>query len=496
MLAMILAVTMAMDEVRPPEVFAGNAELRAYMTEAAEHHPALRAQYARWKAALEQKAQMTALDDPRFEYGQFLQSEMNRFTAMVAQEFPWFGVRKARGAMALAEAEAMLGELYAMRNALFVEVKTAYHEYAYLRRRIEVIEAQQQLLTFMEETILERYSLAMAPESDLLRIQIRASEVENGRREAEAMRAVLSARLREAIGRSAGELLPWPQDAALPPPPPPAAAVLARLRTNNPAVAVFDRLAERERLGGELARLAGFPNFMIGVEYMGVSKPRQMGTNGVVMPGAAMAARNALGMASGVMEFEPVGFGLELADVNNQLNPPEISDGGEDEVKLTLGFSLPIYRKKYRAARAEARYREEAAEFDKEARILQLDRAASEALFAFDDAVRRLALYRDELQPQAESTMASVQSAYSAGIAESGVIDVLESADTILAFELERERAYRDLHLAAAQLEYLMGGPWSGDGASEPMPALEAGDAEEGSVETTVLPPMNGMDMR
>lgn len=493
MLAMILAVTMAMDDVQPPDVFAGNAELRAYMTEAAENHPALRAQYARWRATLEQEGQMTALEDPRFEYGQFLQSEMNRFTAMVSQEFPWFGVRKARGAMVLAEAEAMLGELYAMRNGLFVEVKSAYHEYAYLRRQLEVIEAQQQLLTFMEETILERYSLAMAPESDLLRIQIRSAEVENSRREAEAMREVWSARLREAVGRNAGETLPWPQDAALPPPPPPAAAVLGRIRTNNPAVTAFDRLAERERLGGELARLAGFPSFMIGLEYMGVSKPRQMGTGGVVMPGAAMAARNVLGMASGEMEFEPVAFGLELAEVNNQLNPPEISDGGEDEVKLTLGFSLPIYRKKFRAARAEARYREEAVAFDKEARILQLDRAAREAIFAYEDAVRRLALYRDELQPQAESTMASVQSAYSAGIAESGVIDVLESADTILAFELERERAYRDLHLASAQLEYLMGGPWAEDGESAPMPVIEAEGMVEGGVETTVLPPM---DMR
>lgn len=489
MLAMILAVTMAMNDVSPPDFFSGNAELRAYILEAADNHPALKAQYARWKGTLEQEAQVSALDDPRFEYGQFLQSEMNRFSAMVSQEFPWFGVRKTKGEMVLADGEAMLADLYGMRNALFADVKAAYHEYAYLRRQLDVIESQQQLLDFMEGTIRESYSVGIAPESDLLRIQIRVSELENSRRETEEMREVRSAALREAIGRAAGDVLPWPQDAALPPPPPPAPVILARMRTSNPTLLAYDARMEKERIGGELARLSGFPKFMVALEYMSVSKPRQMGTNGRVMPGAAMSARSILGMASGQFPLEPVPFGLSVADVNNQLNPPKVSDGGDDEVKLTVGFTVPIYRKKIRAARSEARYREDAAAFDKEAQALQFDRAARESVFAFNDALRRLALYRDELQPQAEDTLASVQSSYSTGILEGGVIDVLEAADKILDFELERERAYRDLHLAAAQIEFLMGGPWASDDEGLTTVSDEPMEVEsEPVIETEVLP--------
>jgi outer membrane protein TolC len=68
--------------------------------------------------------------------------------------------------------------------------------------------------------------------------------------------------------------------------------------------------------------------------------------------------------------------------------------------------------------------------------------------------------------PQAEQTYESLQSQYAAAEGGADFLDLLDSVQTLLAFELEEVRAARDVQVAAAQLEYLMGGPWDASGDS------------------------------
>ncbi len=88
---LFIIATLAAAEVDAPAIAAGNDEVRAYLAEGGEGHPRLKALHQRWLAALERVPQVKSLDDPRFTYGQFVQSDVNRMKLMLSQKFPWVG---------------------------------------------------------------------------------------------------------------------------------------------------------------------------------------------------------------------------------------------------------------------------------------------------------------------------------------------------------------------------------------------------------------------
>ena len=138
-----------------------------------------------------------------------------------------------------------------------------------------------------------------------------------------------------------------------------------------------------------------------------------------------------------------------------------------DHLAVILSFNLPIWRGKVRAGIAEARFEQESVRHGREDLARTLERAAIRALFDFGDAQRRAALFSRSLIPKASQTYESLQSAYALGTSNVALIDLLDSVNALLEFELEGRRATRDMHIAAAELEMLMGGPWSSTETSE-----------------------------
>lgn len=403
-LAIALMAAIEVDSIEAPAPYAGNEELQGYLMEAGENHPALKRQHALWKAQLERIPQATALDDPTLMYGQFLESDMNRFQVRLAQKFPWFGTLQKRGDVAAREADAALAGLYIQRNRIFADVKETYANYAYLRERIQVTDSQTQLLKYMEELEESRFSLGVTGQHDLLRVQIAVDRLEDRNRELLAMRPVLSAELSESIGRDPDAELPWPQAVPVPLNAPSRDEVLQRIQSNNPELTALEELSLGRAGDIELARKRGYPNFTLGVDH--TARRRD-----------------------------------------------------SDQYALSLSLSIPIWRGKVRAGVREARYRKESVEHARHDLARSLETMAHRHLFELEDAHRRDALYRESLIPKAEQTYESLQSAYTVGTSNVGLIDVLDSANTLLELELEQRRAIRDMHIAAAELEKLTGGP-------------------------------------
>lgn len=408
MLALLIVCSLSMPGVEPAAIADVNPELEAYLLEAAENYPGLAARHAEWRAAMERIPQITSLDDPVFTYAPFLKSDTNNFRLALAQKFPWFGTLKAQGNKGAAEADAALERFYAARNAVFAAVKRAYFEYAFLTASIDVTDAQLELLRSTEEIVRSKYSLAVASEADLLRVQIEQTTVKDRKDSLERERAVRSAVLSEAIGRSTENVLPAPQESLLPPPAPSPEEVLARVRQTNPELAAFDHLVESGEQQEKLSQKRGLPNFTVGVMY------------------------------------------TERSII-----------GGEDFVMPSLSVNLPIWRGRIKAGVAEAKFRTTAARHHKRGRSLALESAAQMALFGIDDARRRYHLYEDSLLPKAQQSYQSLQNAYASGATNADFLDVLDSVRFLLNFQLDQLRAKRDLHLAAADLENIMGGRWT-----------------------------------
>lgn len=459
MLNLLLLILAVGQEVDPAAFFAGNEELRGYLLEAGENNPELRAAHAAWRAALQRIPQAKSLEDPVFTYGQFLQSETLRAKAMLSQRFPWFGALRARGDKAAAEAEARLDALYEARNAVFERVKRAYFDYAWLAQRIQVTESQAELLTHMEEVVRGKLALGMANQEDLLRVSIEKTELEDRYQQLQQMRPALSAALDEALGCEVCGERPWPEPAKFPPPPPPAPVVLAQIRVANPGLARYGHLLEAREQDIRLARKDGRPDITLGVEYTAVSKPRQIRPDRPY-PASLNAANRLAGTIAGTNPFRPVASAIDAYSLAMSDEPMMYSDGGDDNVMVSVSLTLPVWRQRVRAGIREAELLAEEVNYDRQRQQLELDTQARQALFELQDARRRHALYGESLLPQAEQAYESLQGRYASGATQTDFLDVLQSIQVVLEFELARVRAARDRHVAAARLERLMGGPW------------------------------------
>lgn len=499
-------------EVTPPEFYAANDELREYLLEAGDRHPMLKALHEEWLAALERVPQATSLEDPMFGFTYFLQSDDNRYRAMLAQSFPWFGTLKTRGDKARLEADAALERLYAARNEVFAEVKKAYFDYAFLAESIRVTESQVEILTYTEDIVNSRFGLGMSGQEDLLRIQIEQSKLQDRYDGLMQYRPALAAQLNAAIGREAAEDPPWPQSIPLPAEAPPAPIVLARLRVANPQLAESDRLIDSMSKDVELARKTRYPNFTVSLEYLDKKDPRNPSRTGPFLEMLdsfrtwTTPVRVDLPEAPNPNDpyLQQIGTLVSGArSVNRQIRPDTLSglmsvnrlvevesafDNAkrQDEVMFSVNMNIPIWRKRIDAAIAEAKHMESAAEHEKYRRVIALESAAKMALFEMQDGRRRYNLFETTLIPQAQQTYEAVQTTYASGSVDADFLDVLESVQTLLDFQLEQLSAARDLRVAAAELERIMGSPWASpdDAANEPADAepIEK-DAEEISQE-------------
>ncbi|GJM27227.1 MAG: hypothetical protein DHS20C16_36420 [Phycisphaerae bacterium] len=469
----VLAIASLFAAADPSAEPVRNDELHDYLMEAADRHPELRARYESWSAALTRVPQVTALDDPILSYTQFVQSDINQFHAKLTQKFPWFGTRKVRGDRARLDAEVKLQELYSARNQVFTEISVAYYEYAYLGAQIHISESQAEVLTYTEETATAKFALGLAGEVDLLRIQTEQIQLQDRYQTLLAARPAASARLTLAIGRAPNEVLPWPTLEELPADPPPAPVLAARLRTENPELKGMDHAIAAAESDIALAKKKGYPDITVGIEYGGISKPRKVRPerpypatlNTAQKYGATR--RSNLGTAfrqaaTGAPFTAPSAVpGNRLIDAYTLATAREpfvTSDGGDDNIAISLGFNLPIWRGRIRSGIAEAKHRTAAAEHDQIAYGLALENEVRLAHFALMDAKRRYRTIDEQLVPQARTTYESLQSAYASGDVDGDFLDVLASIQTLLDFELERAKAFRDAHVAAADLEGMLGG--------------------------------------
>ena len=402
----------------------GDEVLRGYLLAAGANHPALKARHEAWLAALERVPQVTSLDDPKFTYGNFIRS--NNFTHRVAisQKFPWFGTLKGRGRVAESQAAAALSRLEIARLDIYAAVKVAYFAYEHLGRQLEITESQVELLAYMEEVVLSKYSLGLSGQDDLLRIQIEAEKVRDRRAQFLLLRPSFAAILNEALGRSTDLTIPWPGDHSLPSAPPSDSQIMRWVRERNPVLQEMDHHIESRHEQKALAKLKGYPDLTAGLDFTSLRNPRIV--NGIAGDGTPSFGR--------------------------------IS--GENNLLLSLSANLPLFQKRVKAGIAEAQHLENSAMQQKVWTSLALERKAHTALFSVQDAERRYHLFKDSLLPKAQQGYESLQSAYASGSLQASFLDVLDSIQTLLNFELELLTSVRDWQQAAARLEAVVGGPW------------------------------------
>lgn len=422
--------------------FRPNDEVAGYILDALDRHPGLQARYYAWRAALQRIPQVTSLEDPMFSYKQILRSKDITPEVMLSEAFPWFGTLRARGNQAAAEAEATLQAFYALRNEIVEQVKLAYFDFALLGNSVSVVESQLEVLNYISSIIEARLALGMSQEDELYRLSIERTQTQDQLDQFVQLRASLQSRLNAALGAQGNPDRPWPSATQLPPDPPDYETLATMIGSRHPAVMAYDfrdtALQQTERL----ARLSGFPNITLGLEWKGMPDPdkpkvarpavQPFSSDGTMGTTSMPASTTSAGMTSG--------------------------GDGDDEWMLNLGMSLPIWRRRVHAGMEEARLMRRAVAAERRDTVRALEGELGQAIYTLADAKRRYHLYSESLIPQAYQTFESLQNRYATSAEGTEFLDVLESVRTMLSFQLAQLEAEKDWQAAAATLERIAGG--------------------------------------
>ena len=380
--------------------WANEAGLSDLLWYAAENSPEMRRAFEEWRAAVERVPQARSLADPELTYGYFLQRMETRQVVGLMQAFPAVGVRGMREEMAEQQALAAAERFEAVRRQVRAEVKIAYADYAYALAAVGILERSRDLVARLEGVVRGMLQAGRAGAADVLRIESEldriGEELQTGRHQV----VPAAAELNRALGRSSWAPLP---EFGLP-----TVETLSLEREDllrealqhNPRLRASDYQLAAGEQGVQLAGREKYPGFRAGVEWME--------------------------------------------------NP-----GRRDEVRATVGISLPIWRERYAAAEREARAVREGVRHERAALGQELESRLAMAIFRLRNAERKERLYRESLVPRARATVEAVEGAYRGGRAN--FLELVDSQRTLIALELAQAEVLAEQFQRWAELEELAG---------------------------------------
>jgi len=391
-----------------------SAGLQDYLKYAALNSPSLKAAFYNWKAALDKTGYAGALPDPMLSYGYFIEQVETRvgpqeFRLSLKQEFPWFGTLGAKKDIAWEAANSAYNRYQSEKLRLFYQVKAAYYNLYYLGREIALSRENMELLSFWESVVRTKYKVALSQHPDLIKVQVELGKLEDRLASLEAMVQPVSARLRAVLNLPDSIMIGLPDEIIVEEPPINRDSLLARVVINNPDIMALQHLVEKGRAEVKLAGKSSWPVFSFGVDYI---------------------------------------------NTGEALNPT-MAESGKDPWIVNVGINLPIWfgKNKSRKQEAEAQFR--SAQYKHIDAKNSVIAATERILFEYDDAMRKIRLYRDGLLPKAEQSLNANYTAYQAG--EMDFLSILDAQRQLLEFELNLEKAVVDLATKKAELEMIAG---------------------------------------
>lgn len=411
-------MAVALDPTPVPVGISGEQPVDVYIRHALSENRGVQAARFNLLALKQRIPQETSLDDPMVQNTiwpfpsngpQYSLMGYMPYELMISQQFPWFGTLKLRGQSAEQEVKAAFYELLAAQLEVVSRVKRAYYN-VYFSQRAEVILADNKKLA--EDFVVlaqERFKAGTTTLQDVLRAQNVVTDVESElvttRQELAGAKAALARQLHVSPEADLRTLPELPVVEA-----PAQVEMLYRLAAAaRPELQA--RLAEvaRDERQVELAKKRYYPNITAGLSY---------------------------------------------AQMTQENNPSPMADG-RDNIGFTVGFNLPVYRKKLAAGvcEAEARAVADSRRYDdlrdetyEEVKELYLEAKAKREV---------LELFRTSYLPRAEDVLKLAANDYRAG--NQDFITLITALRELLTVRLQVARLESELGRVLASLERIVG---------------------------------------
>lgn len=384
--------------------------LNDYLIMATQNNPEIKASYLKFEAALQRVPQMKSWPDPTITisaFGRMIETRVGtqeaRFSFM--QMFPWFGTLEAKGNAANAKAEATFQNYLDTRNEVLFNVKRVYAEMYELEKMIQLEEENLEILNTYKELGMSKFKNGNGTMVDVVRIDIKRNESETNIKILKDNYKPLQIEFNTILNRNVNDMIVYPNELPL-------AVNNVQILTDslfnsNPKLLML----EHEKLAFEAQKEAvikdSYPKIGIGLDYSIISK----------------------------------------RDV------PDLAMNGQDAIMPMLSFTLPIFSRKYSAAKKEADYQIQATLEQKEAVKNNLVTTYSNAQYEISKSINLLTLFDNQINSTKQAVSLLI-TAYSNS--NTDFDDILRMNQDLLMYEKAKATETKNLFIVQSKMEYLL----------------------------------------
>ncbi len=388
--------------------------LEEYFKIAAENNPGLLSQYKEFEAALQKVPQVSTLPDPSLSvsaFGQMVETRVGpqkaRFS--LSQMFPWFGTLKTQGDAAALMAEAKYQSFLDARNKLYFEVSAAYYPLYELQEWIKIEERNIAILESYKTISNSKFKNGVGTLVDVLRVDIFLKESQTNLEILKKKESPLLATFNKLLNRNEFEPVTISETLEI--------DMLSydnvkdSLLVDHPLLNSLELKVKAGKASERAAIKQGFPKLGVGVDYIMVGKRNDLA------PGVA--------------------------------TPP---DNGKDAIMPMVTVSLPIFRKKYKAAVKEAQLMQESYTLQKTEITNSLISNYEMAFFDIEQQTALVSLF-DEQITESEQALNLLFTSY--GNSGKDFEEVLRMQQQLLTYDKLKITALKQYKIALAKLNYI-----------------------------------------
>lgn len=373
---------------------------------ALDNNPGIQASYKQFEASMEQIPQAKSLEDPVLSAGYFLQpmgTLMGEqvFKLSLNQQFPWFGTLKAKGNAVALQTEANYQNFLNKKAELEQKVAEAFFPLVEVEVFLSIEEEHLQLLKSIYEVAENQYENNEIKLKDLFEIEMQIEEIKTNAKLLLNQKKAYLAQMNALLNRDSSTAIEVIPESEITPLPSSAASV-----EGHPLLQSLQLQQESYVAQEKFAKKSAMPKIGIGIEYMYLD---DFSMNGMQYEGMNM--------------FMPM-----------------------------LSVSLPVFNKKYKSARKEAQFLQEATALEQQAQKNQFTAAVQQNLAAIESQQERLDLLDYKVQKTQQIFDLSFKEFENSLLSLTQLLNVQQR---LLDFQQEKQVAKTALQKAQSQLNYL-----------------------------------------
>jgi len=329
----------------------------------------------------------------------------------VSQQIPYPGKLKLRGQIVSKDVDAAQWEYEAVRRRVVEDLKSAYYDYFFYDKALEVSRKDKDLLQKLSSISEARYRVGKGMQQDVLRSQVEISLLLQKITVLEQQRSTAQARLNTLLARAPESELSPAADVGITPLTEHLDALYSAAEKNDTDLHREQQMVEKNQLAVQLAHKDYLPDF--GVAYMYQQRSMQPDMNG-----------------------------------------------------MTFNVNIPIfYKTKQREEVRQATEEVLTAERSRDNRKVELQFELKQQYLAAQASKQLLDLYSKGVVPQSSLALESSLSSYQVGNVD--FLTVLTNFSTILNYEVDYYRELANYQTALARMESLVGMVLSSSRAEE-----------------------------